>query len=167
MCAVGEPPPDGKVDLKEPLLGINEVSPSGPCMACKCVGMCVEAGESLDQLAQDNLTAAEMMDQAKQSQHCIYLCLRILGWVMFYVGLFLQFAAVPTLFRIIPFIGTWIQAFGNLFAKLAAFFLATFFWCITVAIAWLVMRPVKGIILLLVAIAMVVVPTLLCPSSKA
>jgi len=65
----------------------------------------------------------------------------------------------PTLFRIIPWIGLWIQAFGNVFAYVGAFLMSSFCFCVTVAYSWLAVRPVKAILLFSVAAAFMILPS--------
>merc|ERR1719401_566295 len=96
--------------------------------------------------------------------HCI---LQIVGFLMLYIGFDLIFQLFPVLFRIIPFLGKWIQLFGNFLAAIAAFLISGCLWCITVALAWLSMRPVKAILLLAVACALVLAPTYLSTSPAA
>mmetsp|Transcript_62504 Transcript_62504/g.174216 ORF Transcript_62504/g.174216 Transcript_62504/m.174216 type:complete len:483 (+) Transcript_62504:97-1545(+) len=160
-CLVSVPE---KVELPQGASGslLNKgASPSGAFMLCQCVGMCIEAGESLNDLATETLSAADMFTRAKNTQACIRKSLKLCGYLLFFFGLFMQFKFVPTFFRIIPFIGTWIQFFGNMFAYLGAFFIANFLWCFTVAIAWLAFRPAKGVLLIAASIAMIAVPTYL------
>eukprot|EP00421_Protoceratium_reticulatum_P021372 CAMPEP_0168378992 /NCGR_PEP_ID=MMETSP0228-20121227/11615_1 /TAXON_ID=133427 /ORGANISM="Protoceratium reticulatum, Strain CCCM 535 (=CCMP 1889)" /LENGTH=447 /DNA_ID=CAMNT_0008392013 /DNA_START=68 /DNA_END=1412 /DNA_ORIENTATION=+ len=125
------------------------------------IGALIEAGESIDEIAEETLSAGAMVNRAEKAQGMIRIILKFVGYVMFFGGFYMQFAFVPTLFRIIPFIGVWIQAFGNFFAFLSAFLLANTCWCFTVAIAWLVLRPAKGFLLLVAAFSMVAVPTVL------
>jgi len=148
-----------KVDLgaNQSLLGGSKSTPTG---LCSCVGSLIAARECLDDLAEETLSAREMMDRARSSQQCVHLALKIAGYLLFFCGWLMQFSFVPTLFRVIPFIGLWIQSFGNFFAYLGAFFMGTFCYCITVAYAWLALRPVKGALFLGLALALIIVPSI-------
>lgn len=149
-------PPD-RVNLKEPLLGGREE----PTNLCACIGFCIESGEQLYELAEEHIGSSEIMARAESKQVLIHLSLITLGYFMFFFGFFLQFKFVPTLFRIIPFIGTWVQYFGNFVAWGAAFFCGCFWWCNTLAFSWLFSRPVRSVLFFTVAIAMVAIPTYL------
>lgn len=156
FCSFGSVPL--KVDLgsSAPLLGSSKSASIG---LCSCIGAMIEARECLDDLEEGTLSARDMFDAAKSSQQCIHCGLHILGYILFFAGWAMQFAFVPTLFRIIPWIGLWIQSFGNFFAYIAAFLMACFCWCITVAYAWLALRPVKAVMLLTVAVAVILLPS--------
>lgn len=128
---------------------------------CGLIGKLVEAREEVFELTERKATLSDMMRGAEESQHIIHLILQIVGFVLFFVGFDMIFNFIPALFRIIPFIGTWIQLFGNFLAAIAAFLFAGTFWCFTVAVAWLAARPLKGLVLLTVAVLCIVLPTML------
>uniref|UniRef100_A0A7S3WKY8 Uncharacterized protein n=1 Tax=Strombidinopsis acuminata TaxID=141414 RepID=A0A7S3WKY8_9SPIT len=100
-----------------------------------------------------------MFAHAEDTQQCIHLVLQVLGFVLLFVGFHCMLSFVPTLFRVIPFLGTWIQWFGNFLATGASLLLAGCVWCLTVALAWLAMRPGKALLLLSVATLLVVLPS--------
>lgn len=158
-CSWPWSPPPAKVDLSQPLLGRAKGSPSmGPC---SCIGQLIQSREELNELAEEHLSAGEMMGRAEGKQKCIHLGLLTLGYFMFFIGFLLQFQFVPTLFRVIPWVGTWIQYFGNAIAFVGAFFCGCFWWSSTLAFSWLFSRPIRAILLFSFAIAMVAVPTVL------
>lgn len=152
----GSSPPQ-KVNLEEPLLSKSAKS-AGPC---SCVGSCFAAGEEVNEICESHQTAGTMMDRAENAQSLIHRVILILGYFMFFIGFFLQFKFVPTFFRIIPFVGTWIQYFGNAIAWVAAFFCGCFWWCGTLAFSWLFSRPLRAVLLFSAAVAMMAIPTVL------
>ncbi|CAK0821033.1 unnamed protein product [Prorocentrum cordatum] len=158
-CSWPWSPPPAKVDLSQPLLEHGKDSlPTNPCC---CIGNCIQSGEELNELAEAHLSAGEMMGRAEGKQKCIHLGLLTLGYFMFFIGFLLQFQFVPTLFRIVPWIGTWVQYFGNAVAFVGAFFCGCFWWSGTLAFSWLFSRPIRAILLFSFATAMVAVPTVL------
>jgi len=133
----------------------------GCCALCKLVDAAVESRMEVYELSESRETCSAMLARAEQSQNLIHTLLQVLGFVMFLFGFDLIFSFVPALFRIVPLIGTWIQLFGNLLAHIASFLLAGCFWCITVALAWLSMRPAKAFLLLMCACILITLPTYL------
>lgn len=133
----------------------------GCCSFCSLVASLVEVREEIYGLAERKVSAGDMLQAAADAQKCIHICLQILGFFFLFIGLEMMFAVVPALFRIIPFLGTWIQMFGNFLVGMASFLLALCLWCITVSLAWFSMRPVKALLLLTLASAVVVIPTIL------
>lgn len=167
-CSFSAPPekvelPSG---LNEPLVGSNVSKGEIPSNPCACVGMCIEAGESLYQLTEKTASASEIIAEAEASQGCIHLVLKFLGYFMFYFGFYLQFSFVPTLFKFIPLIGVWITWLGKFLAMGAAFFIGCFCWCGTIAVSWLGNRPLYGILLLSCAVGMIVAPTYIAEHSQ-
>lgn len=155
----GPPAKPQKVDLNQPLLGGGKGS--APMNPCSCIGLCIESGEELNELAEEHLSADEMMGRAEGAQKCYHLGLLFLGYLMFFGGFLLQFQFVPTLFRVIPWVGTWIQFFGNTFALVGALFCGCFWWSGTLAFSWLFARPIRAVLLFSLAIGMIAVPTVL------
>jgi len=155
-CSFAALPQKVELGANQSLLGGSKSAPMG---LCSCVGDVIATRECLDDLAEETLSAREMMDRARSRQQCVHSVLKLVGYLLFFCGWLLQFWFVPTLFRVIPFIGLWIQAFGNFFAYLGAFFMGTFCYCVTVACAWLALRPVKGALFLGLAAALIVVPS--------
>ena len=68
---------------------------------------------------------------------------------MMFLGLFMVFRPIAVMADILPLFGTALSAGIGLFAFLGAAVLSV----VTIAVAWLVVRPVLGIALLVVAAA--------------
>jgi len=149
-------------DATNPLLGekLTEASTS-PFFCCKAVGALISIGESLDQLHTQHLSAKAVFQHAKNTQVLVHLLLCLLGFAMFYTGFFMQFELVPALFRGVPVIGLWVETLGRFFAYLCAFICGTFCGSMTVGFSWLVLRPIKAVLLMGIAIAVVAVPVIL------
>ncbi|CAE8601896.1 unnamed protein product [Polarella glacialis] len=163
---------EGPAGGREPLLDaadddLESSGTPGCCGLCSLVASTVESGEEIYELAEERTSALGMFAKAQKKQQLIHTLLQIGGFLLLFVGLDCMLSFVPALFRIIPLIGTWIQMFGHWLATFASFLLAGFFWCITVALAWLSMRPVKAAILLAAAALLVMAPTYLAAMQPA
>merc|ERR1712129_257077 len=127
-------------------ISINEEGGSiGCCSACGLVGAAIESGERVYEIHGSHMTAEQVMESAMGTQKCIHLGLRILGWVVMCVGLSMMFNPFPTLFRFIPFLGTYVQTVVGWITSLLAFLLGSFLTSIAIGLAWLVARPAKAI----------------------
>jgi hypothetical protein len=92
-------------------------------------------------------TADEMFKAAEDANAMMTWILRFVGWLLMFIGLGMIFRPLSVLADVIPFIGS---AIG--FASSAvAFLIATFFAFLTIAVAWVVARPLLGILLLAIA----------------
>lgn len=101
----------------------------------------------MEMTADGKKTADEMFKAAEDANSMMTWILRFVGWLLMFVGLGMIFKPLSVLADVIPFIGS---AIG--FASTAvAFFIGTFFTFVTIAIAWVVARPLLGIALLAVA----------------
>lgn len=93
-------------------------------------------------------TAAEMFKTAQERNVIFTWILRGVGFFMMFLGIFLVFRPLSVLADVLPLLGSFLGAGIGLFAFLGAFALST----ITIAVAWLAVRPVLGIALLVVAL---------------
>jgi hypothetical protein len=165
---------DGKVNLsgghEEPLLKGNkknvgiELDTSSHCSAC--CGACrgIEAGFASGQhvygLETSHTSAKDMLAHIASKQECIHKVCKFVGWFMIVFGLSAMFAVIPAVFRFIPFIGTYLQAFVGFLANVLALVLGSGFALITIALAWLRYRPKYAILLICVAGLCFVIPSL-------
>jgi len=164
---------DGKVargsGLQEPLnpgaqnIGIdfdeNGASFSGGCcmccQACGTVGALIESGESVFQIQEAHVSAKEILQQAADAQSCCHMVGKYGGWFMMVIGLNMIFSPFPSLFRFIPFAGTYIQTFVGWITGFIAFLLGSACAALTVAFAWMYARPSKSVQYLLIAFALI------------
>ena len=91
-------------------------------------------------------TAATMFADAHSSNRTLTRVLRLVGLVFMYIGFSMMLQFLVTLTKVVPFISR-IVGFGT---SLVSFALTLVFGLATIAIAWLIVRPVVGIILLVV-----------------
>ena len=93
-------------------------------------------------------SADAMFKQAEEENAQMTWIIRIAGFVVILIGFSLFFAPLATIADVVPLIGSIIGA-GTF---VAAFIITIPVWFTTVAIAWVVYRPLIGIALLVVAI---------------
>lgn len=101
------------------------------------------------QMLSPGIVSSEMMFQEAQESNTIRTWLvRLLGFALMFVGLTMIFKPLVTLGDVVPFIGS-ILNFG---AGVVSFVVAFALSLIVIAIAWIAVRPVIAIILLIVGI---------------
>jgi hypothetical protein len=105
------------------------------------------AGDSILLVEDGTHTAAQMFKTAQDRNATLTWVLRGAFFFMMFLGLFLVFRPIAVLADVIPFLGTILGAGIGLFAFLGAVILSF----ITIAIAWVVVRPLLGITLLVAA----------------
>jgi len=110
------------------------------------------AGMDIEMLKSGVHGAQAMFQAALQENTILTWILRAVGFVMMFLGLAMFFKPISVLGDVIPAFGS-LLAFGT---GLFAFVLSAVLSIGTVAVAWIVYRPVLGIALLTVAIALLV-----------
>ena len=105
------------------------------------------AGDSILLVEEGTHTAAQMFKLAQDRNATLTWVLRGAFFFMMFLGLFLVFRPISVFADVIPLVGTILGAGIGLFAFLGAVILSF----ITIAIAWVVVRPLLGITLLVVA----------------
>lgn len=109
-------------------------------------------GQSFSRLQMGKVSADEMILQARSENNLWAWVLRVIGILLVVGGLKGMFGLLPMLFKVLPFLGSIVDAGVGLVSWI--FGLA---WSlIIIAIAWLVFRPIIGISLLVLAIAGIV-----------
>ena len=106
-----------------------------------------EAGDSILLVEEGPHTAAEMFQTAQSANTVLTWILRAAGFFAMFLGLFLVFRPLSVVGDVVPFIGSLLGVGIGFFAFVTAFVL-TF---ITIAIAWIAVRPILGITLLVLA----------------
>ncbi len=94
-----------------------------------------------------NVGYQAMFEQAKQGNVIMTWILRFLGIFLMFIGLTLVFNPLSVLADIIPIIGTVVGAGTTIIALLLTLPLSF----ITIAVAWIVYRPLLGILLLVIS----------------
>jgi hypothetical protein len=104
-------------------------------------------GRSISMIQTGNHTAGEMFEGALSGNRTMTWILRFVGAVLMYIGLRMTFGVLPIVAAVIPFVGRIVGAGMSLVSGLFTLIGAS----ITIGVAWIVYRPLIGIILLLVA----------------
>lgn len=110
------------------------------------------AGMDIEMLKRGVHTAQAMFQSALAANTMLTWILRAVGLVLMFLGLVLVFRPLSVVGDVIPMIGSMLAFGTGLFALVISFALSVG----TIAVAWVVYRPVLGIILLTVAIALLV-----------
>jgi hypothetical protein len=102
---------------------------------------------TIDRLEPGQVSAAEMFQHEEAENNLLTWVLRLVGFLLMAIGIYLVFKPLVTLADVVPFFGNLLSAGVGLFAAVIALVLSL----ITIAIGWLVYRPLLGIGLLAVA----------------
>lgn len=105
------------------------------------------AGDDVLLVKQSAMTAAQMFQAAQDENTMMTWVLRFVGWFFMFVGLLLVFKPISVFGDVIPLFGSMLGAGLGVFS----FLLASGLSLLTVAISWLVYRPLLGVLLLVVA----------------
>lgn len=111
-----------------------------------------QAGGDIELLQVGQHSAEAMFQKAQTDNKILTWALRAVGFILMMIGLSLIFKVFSVLADVIPFLGNIVEA-GTGFI---AFLLAAVLSLITIAIAWIVFRPLLAIILLVAAVGLVV-----------
>jgi hypothetical protein len=111
-----------------------------------------QAGNQLDMLKVGTHSAESMFQAAMASNRNLTWILRLVGFVVMFFGVSLVFKPLVVLADVIPFIGDLLR----MGTGLVAFVIAAPLSLLTIAIAWVRFRPLLGICLIVVAVAIVV-----------
>lgn len=103
-----------------------------------------KVGKTILMVAQGDVSADEMYEMEEQKNAFIRWLLRLLGFVIMFIGFAALFKPLAVAGSVVPFIGK-IVGFGT---GLIAFVLAFTISLTVIAIAWIVYRPLLGIALL-------------------
>jgi Transmembrane protein 43 len=100
-------------------------------------------------LVQDGTHTAEAMFAKALSDNAIFTwVMRVVGWVVMFLGIFLVFKPLVVFADVIPMFGTMLGAGIGIFSFLVSAALSF----ITIAVAWVFVRPVIGITMVVLAI---------------
>jgi len=116
------------------------------------VSYTAKSGGKVELLERGTLPAAAMFELAHDRNKTLTWVIRVAGFVLLSIGFGLILAPLAVFADIIPFIGRIVGA-GT---KLIGLFLAGIVWTLTVAFAWIFYRPVLGIAILVVTVALIV-----------
>jgi len=106
---------------------------------------------SIGLLEQDIVSVHEMFEHAHSANSMMTWILRGLGFLLLWAAFSLIFGIFEALAKIVPFIWNIIWAATGI----VSFCLALIVWILTVAIAWLAVRPIYGIIAIVAVIGII------------
>jgi hypothetical protein len=109
-------------------------------------------GRTFDLLQSGTHSDKEMFAQAKQANETMTWVIRVVGFVIMAAGIYMVFRPLAVLADAIPFVGGLLNTGVLLFALVIAAILSL----LTIAVSWVVVRPLLGISLLAVVALMVV-----------
>ena len=136
-------------DLK---VSFAEVPPTDVSIIARQVGQTFEpfvasTGGKIELLQVGTHSSEAMIEQAQASNRNLTGVLRAVGFVLMVVGLGMILRPLSVVADVVPFIGSIVGAGTGLIAFLVALALSA----VTIAIAWVVYRPLLGLCLLTVA----------------
>eukprot|EP00854_Cymbomonas_tetramitiformis_P016080 gene16080-19074_t len=95
------------------------------------------------------ISADDMFKHANDANTGLLWTLRIVGFILMWLGLYLVLSPTGLIVDLVPFIGPCISDFVEMGIAIVTFLNALVLSLITIAIAWLVARPIIGIPLLI------------------
>jgi hypothetical protein len=105
-------------------------------------------GRTISMIQTGSHTAAEMFEGALSGNRTMTWIIRLVGTFLMYIGLRMIFGVLPIVASVIPVVGRIVGTGMSLASGLLTLIGAS----VTIAVAWIVYRPLIGIILLLVAV---------------
>lgn len=111
-------------------------------------GYRTKAGDTIAMIEPGTHTAQEMFESAIAGNTMLTWLLRLAGFFMLWFGFSLLFAPLSVLADVVPFLGNLVGMATGFFAFLLALAVAL----VVIAVAWIVFRPLLGILLLAMAL---------------
>lgn len=153
MFYLGADPANSKIG--DARVSFSTVTPGDVSVVSRQTGSTFEpyrasAGMDIEMLKRGVVGAQAMFQSALQENTILTWVLRAVGFVMMFLGLAMFFRPLSVLGDVIPLFGS-LLAFGT---GLFAFVISAALSIATIAVAWIVYRPVLGIALLAVTIAL-------------
>lgn len=109
-------------------------------------------GKTVSSLVMGNQTADQMFESLKESNKILTWVLRIVILLVIIGGFKSMVSIIPTLLKVLPFLGKGADAILGFVCMILGFVWTLIF----TAIAWIAVRPVLGISLLVVAVGLIV-----------
>lgn len=106
-----------------------------------------KTGKTLEMLSPGTLSTEAMFIQAEKSNATLTLILRVVGFVLMFIGLVMVLRPLSVLADVLPFLGNLV----SMATGLVAFLVAGICALVTIAVAWVVYRPLLGVALLIAA----------------
>jgi hypothetical protein len=152
MGANAGSPQIGDVRISYQVVNPSKVSVVGVQTGETFAAFQAKAGDAVLLVDAGMHTAPEMFQAAQDANAVMTWILRGAGFFLMFLGLFLVFRPIAVFGDVVPLFGTMLGAGVGIFAFMIAMALSL----ITIAVAWIFVRPVLGISLLVLAIAGIV-----------
>jgi len=148
-------------------IAFKVVKPTEASVIAKQVGNTFEpyrtkAGGAIELLETGIHTADAMIQKEQESNIMLTWILRLAGFLLMLVGLSMIFKLLSVLADVLPILGDIVGAGTGIISFLSAAVLSL----LTIAVAWIVYRPILGIILMVVAVGLTVAITGKLKSAK-
>ncbi len=142
-----------KPEIGDAQISYAVVKPAAVSLAAVQVGDTFAAyqakeGDSILLVQEGTHTAAQMFQKAQDDNATMTWILRAVGFVVMFLGIFMVFRPIAVFADVIPLFGTMLGAGIGFFSFLGAATLSF----VTIAIAWVFVRPLLGISMLVVAL---------------
>ncbi|HSI84465.1 MAG TPA: TMEM43 family protein [Candidatus Methylacidiphilales bacterium] len=111
-----------------------------------------KAGDQLQVLYTGILTSAEIIKKQMEANAMLTWILRFVGFIMMFIGLNMMVAPFAVLADVLPFMGNIVGAGTSIVCGLIAFALSL----MTIALVWILVRPIIAIPLLLLGFAAII-----------
>jgi hypothetical protein len=105
------------------------------------------ASKIIEMLSDGNKSAKQMVSEAEAANTMLTWLIRLGGFIVVAIGIFLFFNPLVVLADVLPILGNFTGFLLGVFAVLVAFVLSF----VTIAVAWLTYRPILGIAMLAIA----------------
>lgn len=109
-------------------------------------------GKEVSSLVMGNQTADQMFESLKESNKILTWIIRIVILLVIIGGFKAMVSLIPTLLKVLPFLGKGVESILGFVCAILGFVWTLIF----TAIAWIAVRPVLGISLLVVAVGLIV-----------
>jgi hypothetical protein len=145
-------PQVGDVRIKFETVPATEVSLIAQQIGSSFSPYQAKAGGTIELLQTGTVTAEAMFKKAEQDNAILTWILRAVGFFLMFAGLGMMFKVLSVAADLLPFLGSIVGAGTGMIAFLIAAVLSL----VTIAVAWIVFRPLLGIALLAVAVGLIV-----------
>ena len=140
-------PQTGNTRIRYETIAPQQLSVIAKQSGATLVPYATKNGRTISMIQTGDHTAKEMFEGAVTNNRIMTWVLRFLGTLLMYIGLRMTLGVLPIVASVIPFVGRIVGAGMSLASGLLTLVGAS----VTIAVAWIVYRPVIGIIFLVIA----------------
>jgi len=140
-------PQIGDTRIRYEIITLQKVSVIAKQSEMTLVPYMTKNGRSISLIQTGEHTAQEMFEGAVSGNRTMTWILRLVGTILMFIGLRMTMGVLPIIAGVIPFVGRFVGAGMSLVSG----FLTLIGASITIAIAWILYRPLIGMSLLLIS----------------